>query len=66
MENKKLVKIVLIIIGIFFALALIETSIRGIAQLASHLSQKNEEKRQEEKVRKKRNKHSRNRKRGSK
>ena len=50
MENKKLIKIGLIVIGVFFIFALIEAGIRGLLQISNYFSEQKEEKKQEEVV----------------
>lgn len=47
MDNKKLTKIALIILGVFFVLAIIETTIRALVGVGNRISQKQEEKKQE-------------------
>jgi len=48
MDKKKMMKIAFIVIAFFFALALIEASIRGMIVLVNHFSEKNEERKQED------------------
>ena len=50
MDKKRLIKIGCIVIGVFLALALLESGIRALTGVINDVSQKREEKKQEEKV----------------